>query len=145
MLGLLMPLAGLLGLELDDLGKRARGLIAAYVIIGLFSAIGIGFLIAAGFIALSNALGALTAAMIMAAAFLAVALLVYLAMSIGENARRRRLAERKKSSDAGAFLTTAALTALPVLAKTPTLVKLGVPAAALAALALMRDRGRPDA
>lgn len=143
MLGLLMPLAGLLGIELESLGKRAKGLVIGYAAILIFAVIGFGFLVAAGFILVSNAYGPLVATLIMAAVFLLVALIIYVSMAIGEHARRKRMAERRRSNDTGAFLTTAALTALPLLARSPLLTRFGIPAAALAALALLRDKDTP--
>ncbi|MBN9335590.1 hypothetical protein [Devosia sp.] len=144
MLGLLMPLAGLLGLEVEGLGHRIKGLAIVYALILVFAAIGLGFLIAAGHIALTEAIGLLPATLIMAGSFLALALFTYIGLSIGENRRRKRLSERRRASDAGAFMTTAALTALPLLTRSPLLVRLGIPAAALTALALLRDKDAPD-
>ena len=144
MLGLLMPLAGLLGLEVEGLSQRVKGLAIVYALILVCVVIGLGFLIAAGYIAFSDLVGPLTATLILAGSFLAVALLVYIGLAISESNRRKRLAERRRSSDAGAFLTTAALTALPLLTRSPMLVKLGIPAAALAALVLLRDKDTPD-
>lgn len=144
MLGLLMPLAGLLGIEIEELGQRVKGLIVVYSLILVSAVIGLAFLITAGYIALSDALGPIYAALILAGSFLAFALAVYIGVSIGENRRRKRLAERRRSSDSGAFLTTAALTALPLLVRSPMLVKLGIPAAALTVLALLREKDSPD-
>jgi hypothetical protein len=144
MLALLGPLLGILGLEVGDIGKRAKGLAIVYALVAIFGAIGLGFLVAAGHIALSAAVGLLQATLIMAGGFLALALAVYVGFAISESRRRKRLAERRRASDAGAFFTTAALTALPLLTRTPLLVRLGIPAAALAALALLRDRDTPD-
>lgn len=144
MLGLLMPLANLLGLEVEELGQRVKGLAVVYGIILIFGVIGLGFLIAAGHIALAQAMGLLPATLIMAGGFLAVALIVYIGLVISENRRKKRLAERRRSSDTGAFLTTAALTALPLLARSPMLVRLGLPAAAIAAFALLRNKDNPD-
>lgn len=144
MLGLLMPLAGLLGIEIEELGQRVKGLIVVYALILVSAVIGLAFLIAAGYIALSDAVGPIYAALILAGSFLAFALAVYIGVSIGENRRRKRLAERRRSSDSGAFLTTAALTALPLLVRSPMLVKLGIPAAALTVLALLREKDSPD-
>lgn len=144
MLGLLMPLAGLLGIEIEELGQRVKGLIVVYALILVSAVIGLAFLITAGYIALSDALGPIYAALILAGSFLAFALAVYIGVSIGENRRRKRLAERRRSSDSGAFLTTAALTALPLLVRSPMLVKLGIPAAALTVLALLREKDSPD-
>jgi len=144
MLGLLMPLAGLLGLEVEGLSQRVKGLAIVYALILVCVVIGLGFLIAAGYIALSDLVRPLTATLILAGSFLAIALIVYIGLAISESNRRKRLAERRRSSDAGAFLTTAALTALPLLTRSPMLVKLGIPAAALAALVLLRDKDTPD-
>lgn len=144
MLGLLMPLANLLGLEVEELGQRVKGLAVVYGIILIFGVIGLGFLIAAGHIALAQAMGLLPATLIMAGGFLAVALIVYIGLAISESRRKKRLAERRRSSDTGAFLTTAALTALPLLARSPMLVRLGLPAAAIAAFALLRNKDNPD-
>lgn len=144
MLGLLMPLANLLGLEVEELGQRVKGLAVVYGIILIFGVIGLGFLIAAGHIALAQAVGLLPATLIMAGGFLAVALIVYIGLAISESRRKKRLAERRRSSDTGAFLTTAALTALPLLARSPMLVRLGLPAAAIAAFALLRNKDNPD-
>lgn len=144
MLGLLMPLANLLGLEVEELGQRVKGLAVVYGIILVFGVIGLGFLIAAGHIALAQAMGLLPATLIMAGGFLAVALIVYIGLAISESRRKKRLAERRRSSDTGAFLTTAALTALPLLARSPMLVRLGLPAAAIAAFALLRNKDNPD-
>lgn len=144
MLGLLMPLAGLLGLEVEGLSQRVKGLVAVYALILVCAVMGVGFLIAAGYIALSEAVGPLTATLILAGSFLTVALAVYIGLAISESRRRKRLAERRRASDAGAFLTTAALTALPLLTRSPMLLKLGIPAAALTVLALLRDKDTPD-
>ena len=144
MLGLLMPLAGLLGLEVEGLGQRVKGLVVVYSLILVFAIIGFGFLLAAGFIALSEAVGPLYAALIFAGSFLTLALAVSFGLAIGESRRRKRLAERRRASDTGAFLTTAALTALPLLARSPMLVRLGIPAAAITVLALLREKDAPD-
>jgi hypothetical protein len=144
MLGLLMPLAGLLGVEVEGFSQRVKGLAIVYALILVCGVIGCGFLITAGYIALSSAVGALTASLILAGSFLVLALAVYIGLAISESRRRKRLAERRRSSDTGAFLTTAALTALPLLARSPMLLKLGIPAAALTVLALLRDKDTSD-
>jgi len=145
MLGILMPLAGLLGLEVEGLGQRVKALAIVYGLIAIFAAIGFVFLIAAGYIALVDVLGLLPATLVMAGAFLALALVFFIGLSIGESRRRKHLAEKRRSTDASAFITTAALTALPLLSRSSLLVKLGIPAAAITAIALMREKNTPDA
>lgn len=144
MLGLLMPLAGLLGLEVEGLGKRVKSLALVYGLIAIFAAVGFVFLIAAGYIALVDAMGLLPATLVMAGSFLALALVFFIGLSIGESRRRKRMAERRRSTDQTAFITTAAMTALPLLTRSSLLLKLGIPAAAITALALLRDKNSPD-
>lgn len=138
-MGLLVPLAALLGLEVEGLTARAKSAVMVYGIIGLCLLIAIGFLLAAGFMALADEVGPIAAALIMAGAFLVLALAVYLGSLIGRSRRQRNLAERRRASETGAFLTTAAITALPILARSPLLIRLGLPAAAIAAFALLHD------
>ncbi|SMQ72207.1 hypothetical protein SAMN06295905_2084 [Devosia lucknowensis] len=141
-MGLIGPLAALLGLEVEGIAARAKAMALVYGLIGLFSAIAIGFLLAAGFMVLADEFGPLAAAQIMAGVFLLLALAVYLGSMVGRNKRQRELAEKRRASESGAFLTTAALTALPLLAKSPAILRLGLPAAAIAAIALLRDNKR---
>lgn len=139
MMKLLMPLAALLGFEVEGMAHRAKSLALTYAAIAIFAVIGIGFLVIAGFIALAQAVGMLVASLIMAGVFLALALAVYLGAKIGENKRRRQIAARRHSGETGAFLTSAALTALPLVTKSPLLLRLGIPAA-IVALLVMRDK-----
>ena len=138
-MGLLAPLAALLGLEVEGLTARAKSALLVYGLIVLCLSIAVGFLLAAGFMALAGVVGAIIASLIMAGGFLILALAVYLGSLIGHGRRQRQLAERRRASETGAFLTTAAITALPVLARSPLLLRLGLPAAVLAAFALMHD------
>jgi hypothetical protein len=138
-MGLLAPLAALLGLEVEGLTARAKSALLVYGLIVLCLLIAVGFLLAAGFMALASVVGAIVASLIMAGGFLILALAVYLGSLIGHSRRQRQLAERRRASETGAFLTTAAITALPVLARSPLLLRLGLPAAVLAAFALMHD------
>ncbi len=138
-MGLLAPLAALLGLEVEGLTARAKSAVMVYGLIGICLLIAIGFLLAAGFMALADVVGAIMASLIMAGSFLILALAVYLGSLIGHSRRQRQLAERRRASETGAFLTTAAITALPVLARSPLLLRLGLPVAAIVAFALMQD------
>lgn len=135
---LLAPLAALLGIEVEAITERVRNaIIVNTVMIGL-ALVGVSFLVAAGFFALADLYGVIYAALIFAAAFLLLALAVFLGTRIGESRRRRQLADKRRSSETGAFVTTAALTALPMLLKSPALRTLSLPAAAIAAYLLIR-------
>jgi hypothetical protein len=67
-----------------------------------------------------------------------LALAVYLGTRVGEGRRRREVAEKRRSTETSAFVTTAALTALPVMLKSPLARTLMLPAAAIAAYLLVR-------
>ena len=143
-MNLLAPLTALFGIEVEAITERVRNaIIVNAVMIGL-ALVGVSFLVAAGFFALANLYGIIYAALICAAAFLVLALAVFLGTRIGENRHRRELADKRRSSETGAFVTTAALTALPVLMKSPTMRTIGLPAIALAAYLLVRG-GSSDA
>ena len=135
---LLAPLAALLGIEVEAITERVRNTIIVNAVMIGMALVGVSFLVAAGFFALADLFSVIYAALIFAAAFLLLALAVFLGTRIGESRRRRELAEKRRSSETGAFVTTAALTALPMLLKSPALRTLSLPAAAIAAYLLVR-------
>jgi uncharacterized protein involved in response to NO len=141
---LLAQFASLLGLELEDMLARARSNLLAYGLIALFSAVASGFLIAAGYMALAERVGAIAAALVLAGGFLVLALAIYIGAFIANRRRQRKAAQRRRSAETGALLSSAALVALPLLSKSPTLVRWGLPAAAIAAFALLRDSEKED-
>lgn len=143
-MNLLIPLAGLLGIEVETLTERVRQTIVVNAIMVLFALAGLGFLVVAGFIAMAEAVGPVIAALVFAGGFLVLALAIYLGTRIGEGRRRREIAEKRRGSETSAFLTTAALTALPMLLRSPAFRTLGLPAAALAAFLLLRDNAAAD-
>lgn len=139
-MGLIAPLAALFGLELESVAARARAAAIVYGLIALFLLAATISLTVAGYLALADLFSPLIAALLMAGLFLVLALAVYAGMLIGRGRTRRHVAERRRASETGAFVTTAALTALPALLRAPALVRIGLPAAAIAAFALLRDR-----
>ena len=141
---LLVPLAALLGFEVEAITDRVKSLVILNAVIIVFTLCGAGFLVGAGYIALADWVGGLYAALIFGGAFLLLALSVYLGSRIGEGRRKREVATRRKSSETSAFVTTAALTALPVLLKSPLVRTLGLPAAAIAAFLLVRNGSDKD-
>lgn len=144
-MNLLIPLAGLLGIEVEAITDRVKTTVIVNSIIALFGFIALVFLLIAGYLALSDLWSPILAALVMAGGALVLALAVYLGARIGESSRRRHIAERRRSSETGAFVTTAALTALPVMLKSPTFRAIGIPAAAIAAFMLLkRDDNPPD-
>jgi len=143
---LLAPLAALLGIEVEAITERVRNMLIVNAVMMLLGAVGIGFLIAAGFFALAELYGVIYASLISAGVFLILALVVYLGTRLGEGRRRREIAEKRRSTETSAFVTTAALTALPAVLKSPLARTIALPAAAIAAYMLIRggsDKGDP--
>ncbi len=140
---LLVPLAALFGIEVEAITHKIRNtIIINAVMIGL-ALVGAVFLVVAGFLALAELYGAIYAALIMAAVFLVLALAVYLGARIGEGRHRREVATKRRSTETSAFVTTAALTALPMVLKSPMGRALALPAAAIAAYFMVRNSGDP--
>jgi hypothetical protein len=63
---------------------------------------------------------------------------VFLGTRVGEGRRRRQLAEKRRSTETSAFVTTAALTALPAILRSPMARTIALPAAAIAAYLMVR-------
>lgn len=143
-MGLIAPLAALFGLELENVAARAKAAAILYGLMGLFLLGAAIFLTVAGYIALADLFSPVIAALILSGIFLLLALALYLGMLLSRGRERRAIAERRRSSESSAFLTTAALTALPVFLKSPMIVKLGLPAAAITAIALLRENNSSD-
>ncbi len=143
-MGLIAPLAALFGLELENVAARAKAAAILYGLMGLFLLAAVVFLTLAGYIALADLFSPVIAALIVSGIFLLLALAVYLGTLLSKGRERRVVAERRRSSESSAFLTTAALTALPVFLKSPMIVKLGLPAAAITAIALLRENRSDD-
>lgn len=140
---LLVPLAALLGIEVEAITDRVKRLAIINAVIATLGLIALVFLLIAAYLALADMFTPIISALIIAGVALALALAVYLGMQIAEGAYRRRLAERKRSNETSAFVTTAALTALPVILRSPALRTIGIPLAALAAF-MVFGRGNSD-
>jgi protein-S-isoprenylcysteine O-methyltransferase Ste14 len=136
MMHLLIPLAAVLGIETDVLMTRLKKSAISTSAIALFVLIGIGFLLAAFNMALTTMVGPIWAPLIIAIAALAIALLIYLAANITAGVRKTRDNDRRRSTETAALVTTAALSALPVVLKSPLVRNVGLPLAALTAVIL---------
>jgi cobalamin synthase len=149
---LLLPLASLLGIELEELLERIRKHAVAWVAILLFAMIGLVYLLVALHAALIREFGPLWAPLIIAGAALFIALAIYGWMRVSAARARKRETQRRHSSERTALVTTAAVTAVPLLLKSPLLRTIGIPiGGALAAFYLLsrktsaRAKGRdPD-
>lgn len=130
----LIPLAGLLGIEVDALKDRLARSALFFCLIGIFGVITATFLLVALHAWLVPEVGPVYAPLIIAGIALVLALLTWLTMALGNRSRATIAREHKRSADSTAFLTTAALTALPVLFRNSTARKVGLPLGALAAV-----------
>ena len=137
----LMPLAALLGFEVEAITDRVKRTILLNGLMALFGLVGAIFLLVAAYLALADWLGPLYAALIIAGVFLLAALSVYVSNQIAAGRAKREALTKKRSNETSAFVTTAALTALPALLKSPMVRRFGLPAAALAAFLLVRNGG----
>lgn len=139
---LLMPLASLLGLEVGDLTARLKRQALAWSAIGAFGLIGVVFLL----VALNNAallwLGPMWGPLAVAGGGLFIALLIFAGVRIASAIVARQKAEKRHAAERTALVTSAAVTALPMLLKSPLMKQIGIPVGgALAALYLLRKPG----
>jgi 4-amino-4-deoxy-L-arabinose transferase-like glycosyltransferase len=142
---LLLPLASLLGLEVEALIKRIREDALVLGIVAFFCVVGVVFALIAAHAALLPLLGPIWTPAVMAGAAFLIALIVYGATRTRHRTVERREAVKRQASDTRALVTTAALTAAPMLLKSPLVRKFGLPiGGALAVLYVLSRRNGPD-
>lgn len=139
---LLLPLASLLGLEVEDLLDRFKQNAIAWLAIAFFAAIGIVFLLVTLHTGMVGWLGPIWGPLAIAGTALLVALAIFLGVRIAAGVAARRAAERSHAAERTALVTTAAITAVPLLLKSPLLKTVGLPVGGLlAALYLLSKPG----
>ncbi|WDR04143.1 hypothetical protein PSQ19_09185 [Devosia algicola] len=144
---IMSSLAGLMGIQLESLTDKLKRTLIISVLIGILVTIALGFALAAGYIALAAKFGPLIAALAMSGGALILALAVYLGSLIGQGSRKRQEVERRHSSESSALITTAAISALPLLLRSPVARTIGLPLAAVAAFFILgndKDNDRND-
>jgi apolipoprotein N-acyltransferase len=142
MLAVLAPLLSLVGLEAGDLTVRLKRQAMVWAIMAGFGIIGIAFLCVAIDSALTLVVGPIVAPLIIAVAAILLALATFLAAQLVDHAHARRMAERKKSADVTSLITAAAITAVPLILRSPLMKEIGIPAGAALASALWF--GKPE-
>jgi len=141
---LLLPLASLLGLEVDDLLARLRRDLIAWAAIALLMLVALAFILVAGHNALAEWIGPVLAPLLIAGGSLVFALTIFLVVQGRRAAAQRRAASRRHSTERTAVVTTAAISAVPMVLKSPLLRKIGIPVGgALAAAYLFSRATRP--
>ena len=142
---LLTALASILGIEVTVLIDRLRKNAVAWAAIGGFGLIALTFLLVAAHTALVDQVGPLWAPLIIAGAALLVALVIFIVMRVREGMARREQAQRRRATETTALATTAAITALPMLLKSPLVRNIGLPlGGALAVLYFLSRADRAD-
>lgn len=140
---LLAQFATLFGLEAEALVDRAKSQAVIAGAIGFFSLIAVAFLLVAAYLGLTEWIGPIWAALAIAGAAIVVALIIYLWSRAAEATRKRLAAERRRENEANNLIATAALSAIPMALSSPTVRRIAVPLAALAAVVFFTRREHP--
>ena len=139
MLALLGPLLSLLGLETAAITAQVRRQAIVWGLIGVLGIVFVAFLLVAANTALGDVVGPVVAPLLIALGAAAIALVIYLVAQIRNGIIARREAERRHSAEVAATVTTAALTALPLLMRSSLVRMIGIPLGlAIAAAVLLR-------
>jgi fatty acid desaturase len=133
MLALLGPLGALLGLEAASIKDKFKRQAALWGTLGALGLIAVVFVLVAINTALTYAVGPIVAPLIIAGAALLIGIVVFLIFHFRETVEAHNDAEKKRRAEVTALITTAAITAIPLIL--PTLKKVGVPAGGVAAAA----------
>lgn len=139
---LLLSLASFLGIEVESLTARLKRNAVALVAIGGFALIGVIFLLVTLQTAMVGWLGPVWGPLTIAGGALLIALGIFTGLQIIRSIAARHNTERRHSAEKTALVTTAALTAVPMLLRSPMMKSIGIPVGgALAALYLLSKPG----
>lgn len=139
---LLALAASVLGIEVDELLENFKKNAMAWSAVALFALIGLAFLLVALNAWFTLMWGPIVAPLLIGAGAIIVALAIYAVIAITDGIARRHAAERRNSAEKTALVTTAALTALPLVMKSDLMRKVGIPiGGALAAAYLLAKPG----
>ncbi|MEP7239589.1 MAG: hypothetical protein ABI697_01775 [Devosia sp.] len=137
MLAILTPLLALLGVEAGAVTARAKRQILVWGTMSVLGLIAATFLLVAANAGLTLLVGPWGAPLILAGIALVIAAIVYFTAKLLDDAQARRDAEYKKNSEMVALVTTALITAIPFVLKSPAVRQVGMSAGAAIASALM--------
>src|SRR5215207_7670274 len=126
MLALLAPLGALLGIEAASLKDRFKRQAILWGTLGALGLVAIAFVLVAINNALTLAVGPIVAPLIIAGTALLTGIIVFLVFHFRETVEAHNDAEKLRRAEVTALITTAAITAIPLIL--PTLKKVGVPA-----------------
>lgn len=143
---LLALAASVLGIEVDELLEHFKRNAMAWSAVALFAAVGGAFLLAALNAWFTLLWGPIVAPLVIGTSATIVALAIWAAVTISDNIARRQATQRRNSAEKTALVTTAALTALPLVLKSDLMRKVGIPigGALAAAYLLAKPTGSHD-
>jgi hypothetical protein len=143
----LLPLASILGIEVDVLLDRVKKNAIAWSAVALFALIGIVFILVAVSNAATLAWGPIVGPLAIALVAIVIAIGLWATMAIIEGIARRKALEKRHAQEKTALVTTAAMTALPLLLQSSLMRKIGIPVggALAAAFLLSKSGGHPRA
>lgn len=131
MFALLGPLGSLLGLEAQSLKDKLKRQAVLWGTLGALGLIAIAFVLVAINNALSLVVGPIIAPLAIAGAALFIGIVVFLVFHFRATQEARNDAEKQRRAEVTALVTTAAITAIPLIL--PTLRRVGLPAGGAAA------------
>ena len=137
MLAVLGPLLSLLGIEAASITANAKRQAIVWGTICALGVIFVSFMLIAANSALTYAVGPVVAPLIIAVAAAVIGLAIYLVAHLQDGIAARRKAEQQKSAEMTALVTTAIITAVPLILRSPLFKEIGLPAGAALASALM--------
>ncbi len=143
MLGIVAPVLSLLGIEVETLTESVKRHAILYGLIGAFALICLCFVLVAVNAALAYSFGPVVAPLLIAAVGALGAIVVLLIVHAQDNAAAKLEAERKRAAESNALLTTAIVSAIPVLLRSQLVREVALPGAAAIASALLLRRGGP--
>lgn len=139
---LLALAASVLGIEVDELLEHVKKNAMAWSAVALFALIGLVFLLVGLNTWFTELWGPIIAPLVIGGAAVVVALGIYAAIAITDSIAKRRAAQRRNAAEKTALVTTAALTALPLVLKSDLMKRVGIPiGGALAAAYLLAKPG----
>ncbi|MBN9307649.1 MAG: hypothetical protein BGO82_14410 [Devosia sp. 67-54] len=143
MLAVLAPLLSLLGIEAASITAGVKRQAIIWGLIGALGVVFAAFVLVAINTALAYAVGPVIAPLIIALAAALIALVIFLVAHIQDGIAAKRDAEKKKGAEMTALVTTAIITAVPLILRSPLFKQIGLPAgAALASALLLRKDDR---
>ena len=137
MLAVLGPLLSLLGIEAASITASAKRQAIVWGTIAALGVIFVSFMLIAANSALTYAVGPVVAPLIIAVAAAVIGLAIYLVAHLQDGIAARRRAEQQKSAEMTALVTTAIITAVPLILRSSLVKEIGIPAGAALASALM--------